>query len=149
MDPDIQTSILEVKHAIELKLMSTAKFSEKVKLVLPVVIAGFPYLLFEEALMRRSVDTLPRYNPTESSPGETASLHSAGSSEEGSVLSVGAMTGGTNLEDIVFYLSQISIQQALDEITREAGPEANLDEITTKKEIDREEEEDDDKTLCK
>lgn len=31
---------------------------------MPVVIAGFPYLLFEDSFLRRSIDTLPRYQPS-------------------------------------------------------------------------------------
>ncbi|KAJ3324421.1 Coiled-coil domain-containing protein 17 [Boothiomyces sp. JEL0866] len=64
MNPDIDTSILKVQHFFDIKIQSGARFSSIIKIQLPVVVGGFPYLLFEDSMMRRSVDTLPRYVPS-------------------------------------------------------------------------------------
>ncbi|KAJ3338450.1 Arrestin domain-containing protein 4, partial [Kappamyces sp. JEL0680] len=62
MDADITTAIIRVTHSIDINLLSSAPMSKVVKISLPIVIGGFPYLLFEEGMMRRSIDTLPMYD---------------------------------------------------------------------------------------
>ncbi|KAI8900078.1 hypothetical protein BC833DRAFT_537233 [Globomyces pollinis-pini] len=64
MDPDIDTNILKVTHVVDFKIQSMARFSSVIKMQIPIVVAGFPFLLFEDSMLRRSVDTLPRYVPS-------------------------------------------------------------------------------------
>jgi hypothetical protein len=47
------------------------RFSKRIQVVIPICIAGFPYLLFEEAF-RRSIDTLPIYRGEECCDEEEA-----------------------------------------------------------------------------
>ncbi|KAI8916432.1 immunoglobulin E-set [Gorgonomyces haynaldii] len=61
LDPDISTSIIKVTHVIQVDVKSLGAFPRHVKLQLPLIIAGFPYMLFDEMLYRKSVDTLPVY----------------------------------------------------------------------------------------
>lgn len=94
IDPDITTSILKVTHSIHIKMKSFARFSKQVKFVIPICIAGFPYLLFEEAFLR-SVDTLPLY---------------LGASDENTA------DANTNaLENLALQLAHGAISDALDE----------------------------------
>lgn len=58
MEPDIDTLILKVKHFIDIKVQSVAKFSKVVKVQVPLVITGFPFLLFEPF---EETTPLPRY----------------------------------------------------------------------------------------
>jgi hypothetical protein len=64
MDPDIDTAILKVTHAIDIKIRSAAPYSKVVKIQMPIVIAGFPFYLFEDADIN-SVATLPLYETEE------------------------------------------------------------------------------------
>ena len=101
MDPDINTTIIDVIHTVEMKITSTTKYSKHVKVKIPIVIAGFPYLLFEEAITRRSVDTLPLYNcENQSSDGDST------------ITEVG-LRNVNNLEDLVTYRSDQALTSAL------------------------------------
>ncbi|KAJ1328601.1 hypothetical protein BSLG_010333 [Batrachochytrium salamandrivorans] len=61
ISPDISTPVLQVTHSIGFKVQSCAPWSRICKVYLPIVIAGFPFTLFDDHLFRRSVDTLPIY----------------------------------------------------------------------------------------
>lgn len=61
LDPDISTSILNVTHSVVIKVRSLSSLSRPVKVDLPFILAGFPFLLFGDAHLRRSIDTLPVY----------------------------------------------------------------------------------------
>ncbi|XJO78665.1 hypothetical protein BDV3_003070 [Batrachochytrium dendrobatidis] len=62
ISPDISTPVLQVTHSIGFKVQSCAPWSQTCKVYLPIVIAGFPFTLFDDNLLRRSVDTLPIYD---------------------------------------------------------------------------------------
>jgi hypothetical protein len=85
MDPDIDTSILKVSHLIDIKIQSAARFSTPEKIQVPLIITGFPHLLFEDALLRRSIDTLPIYIQDSPDPShaldENESEHDSNSEE--------------------------------------------------------------------
>ena len=74
-----------------------SRFSKRIQVVIPICIAGFPYLLFEEAF-RRSVDTLPIYGQEEE----------CGGSEE-DVDSVNA-----ELEQVIQNLVDTALQSAIE-----------------------------------
>ncbi|KAJ3120422.1 Arrestin domain-containing protein 4 [Nowakowskiella sp. JEL0407] len=74
--PSIRTTILEVKHYITLKVTATpskneiklgrhkfTNISRSIKIVIPLIIAGFPHSIPENG--RPSIDTLPEYVPRE------------------------------------------------------------------------------------
>ena len=61
MSPFIHTPILRVNHVISFKVSSSAPFSRVTKVVVPIIIGGFPFVLFDDAAHQRSVDTLPIY----------------------------------------------------------------------------------------
>ncbi|KND02924.1 uncharacterized protein SPPG_02005 [Spizellomyces punctatus DAOM BR117] len=65
MSPSINTTILDVTHLLIVKVLSKAKFSKPIKVELPIVIAGFPAVYFDNNLTRMSVDTLPPYEQSE------------------------------------------------------------------------------------
>jgi hypothetical protein len=63
MDGDFSTQSVSVRHSILVKLCSSAPFSETCKIVVPVVIAGFPFMLFDDEFYQR-VDPPPLYCPS-------------------------------------------------------------------------------------
>ena len=63
MSPDVSSSILSVSHFIQIKIRQDSIFMPIIKLKIPIVIAGFPFMLFD-ADLRRSIDTLPIYHRT-------------------------------------------------------------------------------------
>ncbi|TPX58157.1 hypothetical protein SpCBS45565_g08062 [Spizellomyces sp. 'palustris'] len=65
MSPSINTTILDVTHLLIVKVLSKAKFSKPIKVELPIMIAGFPAVYFDNNLTRLSVDTLPPYEQSE------------------------------------------------------------------------------------
>jgi hypothetical protein len=73
MDPDIDTKILRVTHCIHVEIQSAATYSRPVKVQVPLIITGFPHLLFEDSFLRRSVDTLPIYAQSDLTEPETTS----------------------------------------------------------------------------
>lgn len=76
MAPSITTAILDVSHVVIVKVSSTAKLSKLVKLQVPIVIAGFPAVYFDNNIMRLSMETLPayEYNDTSSRRGRESVL---------------------------------------------------------------------------
>ncbi|KAJ3180145.1 Arrestin domain-containing protein 1 [Gaertneriomyces sp. JEL0708] len=65
MSPTITTSILDVSHVIIVKVVSRARLSKPVKVELPIVIAGFPAVYFDNYVFRTSTETLPAYETTD------------------------------------------------------------------------------------
>lgn len=76
-----------------------SRFSKRIQVVIPICIAGFPYLLFEEAF-RRSVDTLPIYGQEEECGGGEEDVDSDHDEDE--------------LEQVVQTLVDTALQSAID-----------------------------------
>ncbi|KAL2913972.1 hypothetical protein HK105_206563 [Polyrhizophydium stewartii] len=105
ISPTIFTPILQVTHVIGFKIQSAAPWSSVYKIQLPVIIAGFPFTLFDDNLNRRSVDTLPLYerdNWIEAARGpDGAIMHDEDVEESASSRrqpNLAAMLGGVTLE---------------------------------------------------
>ena len=62
LDPDISSRLIDVVHVLQVQLVLDTRFKRKLKIEVPLIIAGFPYMLFEESLYR-PVDALPLYEP--------------------------------------------------------------------------------------
>lgn len=65
MDGDIQTTLINVTHSFQVLIRSLKPFSKRVKVCVPVIIGGFSFMLFDQNLVRRSIDTLPVYTGSE------------------------------------------------------------------------------------
>ncbi|KAI8897682.1 hypothetical protein BC833DRAFT_592711 [Globomyces pollinis-pini] len=135
MNPDVDTNLITVHHEIEICFKSIVRFSSVVTIQLPIVIAGFPSMLFEDSWMRRSIDTLPEYY---TSLTDTSNLHPLSSPISQSTL--------TNLdyfvdqkdtlnsndiynEQLSFIcrsLANVAISEAMDEIYQESGPSVSI-----------------------
>jgi hypothetical protein len=71
MDGDLSTALVTVTHSLQVVVRGLKPFSRPVKIVVPLVVGGFSFMLFDQMLVRRSTETLPVYFQEESS-GEIA-----------------------------------------------------------------------------
>ncbi|KAH6562144.1 hypothetical protein BASA60_011222 [Batrachochytrium salamandrivorans] len=66
ISPDISTPVLQVTHSIGFKVQSCAPWSRICKVYLPIVIAGFPFTLFDDHLFRSSVSGSSEFEVSDS-----------------------------------------------------------------------------------
>jgi hypothetical protein len=134
MDPDIDTTILKVTHCIDIKIQSASKFSRPVKVQVPLVITGFPHLLFED--MRRSVDILPIYaRNTEVVPAEV------GDSDSSSEIEFGPAVPFQPDEDEIQVIPSVMNDSIAHSAHADVVTEGTIDLTTDRTEQDEESEE--------
>lgn len=61
MNGDMHSSLLNITHLLQFTVKSLKPWSRRVKVNVPLVVGGFPFMLFDQMLVRTSLDTLPVY----------------------------------------------------------------------------------------